>query len=65
MQRLYFICPNIRKQISITFDIPEGKAPKGMYDVNCRHCAEMHRFYGKDVVRSHAVVKPKGIRIAR
>ena len=66
MQRIYFICPNIRKELSIISDIPEGKTPKGMYDVTCRHCGEIHRFYGKDALRTRrAAPKPKKLRLLR
>ena len=52
MQRVYFVCPNTRKQFSVTLDIPGEQTFTGMADVQCRQCGEIHRVLAKDVVKS-------------
>ena len=63
MTRFYFICPKTLKEFSVTFDVPGDRPPRGMFDLSCRHCGEMHRFYGRDVQKSRVVKKPRGLRL--
>ena len=65
MQRLYFRCPNTRKLFSATLDIPDVKPFDGMAFLRCRQCGETHRVSGRDLVKSHRVSRPKGLRRKR
>ncbi len=66
MRRIYFICPETKKEFSRKFGIEEDRIRGAMFpEMPCRQCGQLHTLYGKDALRSIPVPKPKGARVSR